>query len=164
MLITARQTLVKKLLKVGAFSTTPISNNLNNNSNNKSNANNNNATNEELKPDRLLDSRELEIEHGITITSKVMQLNYTLDNTDLSNKSYVINIVDTSSHSDFAGEVDRVLFTVNDGIILVVNANAGESPKSQMRNIFSRARPVTGTRAHHSTQQGRYVGESRMVV
>jgi GTP-binding protein len=49
---------------------------------------------------RLMDSGELEIERGITITSKVTRFAY---------KDQIINCVDTPGHADFCGEVDRIL-------------------------------------------------------
>jgi GTP-binding protein len=49
---------------------------------------------------RLMDSGELEIERGITITSKVTRFGY---------KDQIINCVDTPGHADFCGEVDRIL-------------------------------------------------------
>lgn len=81
---------------------------------------------------RLMDSGELEIERGITITSKVTRLDYT----SKANESYTINVVDTPGHADFAGEVDRILSTV-DGVVLVVDA--GEGPKSQTKYVLTRA-------------------------
>eukprot|EP00804_Cyclotella_cryptica_P014054 CCRYP_019135-RB/>CCRYP_019135-RB protein AED:0.33 eAED:0.34 QI:0/0/0/1/0/0/2/0/486 len=82
---------------------------------------------------RLMDSGELEKERGITITSKVTRLDYT---SSTSTTTTVINVVDTPGHADFAGEVDRILTTV-DGIVLVVDA--GEGPKSQTKYVLGRA-------------------------
>ena len=76
---------------------------------------------------RLMDSGELEKERGITITSKVTRLDY---------NGGIVNVVDTPGHADFAGEVDRILSTV-DGVVLVVDA--GEGPKSQTKYVLSRA-------------------------
>ena len=76
---------------------------------------------------RLMDSGELEKERGITITSKVTRLDY---------DGGIVNVVDTPGHADFAGEVDRILSTV-DGVVLVVDA--GEGPKSQTKYVLSRA-------------------------
>jgi GTP-binding protein len=88
---------------------------------------------------RLMDCGDLEKERGITITSKVTRLNYYTSakkEEDENDGSYIINVVDTPGHADFAGEVDRILSTV-DGIVLVVDA--GEGPKSQTKYVLSRA-------------------------
>jgi len=78
--------------------------------------------------DRLLDSGALEIERGITIKSKVTRMDF--DN------NYIINVVDTPGHADFAGEVDRILSMV-DGVCLVVDASEG--PMAQTKYVLSRA-------------------------
>ena len=84
-----------------------------------------------------MDSGELEKERGITITSKVTRLDYIPStSTNNSQQQVVINVVDTPGHADFAGEVDRILSTV-DGVVLVVDA--GEGPKSQTKYVLSRA-------------------------
>jgi len=57
-----------------------------------------------------MDSNDLERERGITILSK---------NTSVTYKDTKINIIDTPGHSDFGGEVERVLNMV-EGILLVV--------------------------------------------
>lgn len=57
-----------------------------------------------------MDSNDLERERGITILSK---------NTSISYKGTKINIIDTPGHSDFGGEVERVLNMV-EGVLLVV--------------------------------------------
>jgi len=80
---------------------------------------------------RLMDSGELEMERGITITSKVTRLDYVEGET-----TTIINVVDTPGHADFAGEVDRILGTV-DGVVLVVDA--AEGPKSQTKYVLGRA-------------------------
>ena len=89
---------------------------------------------------RLMDSGELERERGITITSKVTRLDYVPPSSSSggsnSNDPFIFNVVDTPGHSDFAGEVDRVLSTV-DGIVLVVDA--AEGPKSQTKYVLGRA-------------------------
>mmetsp|Transcript_25196 Transcript_25196/g.56516 ORF Transcript_25196/g.56516 Transcript_25196/m.56516 type:complete len:769 (-) Transcript_25196:515-2821(-) len=111
-----KTTLVDELLKV-ATSSTDIEGN---------------ETADDADLNRLMDSGELEKERGITITSKVTRLDYTSE----SNESYTINVVDTPGHADFAGEVDRILSTV-DGVVLVVDA--GEGPKSQTKYVLTRA-------------------------
>lgn len=60
--------------------------------------------------ERIMDSNDLERERGITILSK---------NTSISYKDTKINIIDTPGHSDFGGEVERVLNMV-EGVLLVV--------------------------------------------
>lgn len=57
-----------------------------------------------------MDSNDLERERGITILSK---------NTSITYKDTKINIIDTPGHSDFGGEVERVLNMV-EGVLLVV--------------------------------------------
>ena len=57
-----------------------------------------------------MDSNDLERERGITILSK---------NTSITYKGTKINIIDTPGHSDFGGEVERVLNMV-EGVLLVV--------------------------------------------
>lgn len=60
--------------------------------------------------ERIMDSNDLERERGITILSK---------NTSVTYKDTKINIIDTPGHSDFGGEVERILNMV-EGILLVV--------------------------------------------
>lgn len=71
--------------------------------------------------DRLMDSMDLEKERGITIAAKNASFNY---------KDYKINIVDTPGHSDFGGEVERILNMV-DGAILLVDASEGPLPQTR---------------------------------
>ena len=71
--------------------------------------------------DRLMDSMDLEKERGITIAAKNASFVY---------KEYKINIVDTPGHSDFGGEVERVLNMV-DGAILLVDASEGPLPQTR---------------------------------
>ena len=66
----------------------------------------------EEKVDLILDSMDIERERGITILSKNVSVNY---------KGIKINIIDTPGHSDFGGEVERVL-KMADGVILLVDA------------------------------------------
>ena len=93
--------------------------------------------------ERLMDSGELEMERGITITSKVTRLDYlrqgSNNNTNTNspnNIPTVLNVVDTPGHADFAGEVDRILGMV-DGVCLVVDAREG--PMAQTKYVLSRA-------------------------
>ncbi|MBI3342094.1 elongation factor 4 [Candidatus Curtissbacteria bacterium] len=68
---------------------------------------------------QLLDSLELEREHGITIKLKAIRLNYKLQTTN-----YVLNLLDTPGHVDFAYEVSRSLASV-EGALLIVDATQG---------------------------------------
>mmetsp|Transcript_22210 Transcript_22210/g.33451 ORF Transcript_22210/g.33451 Transcript_22210/m.33451 type:complete len:809 (-) Transcript_22210:59-2485(-) len=120
-----KTTLVDELLKVAAASSSKAAAGGDNNNNNNS------ADDAEVDLNRLMDSGDLEKERGITITSKVTRLDYT---TNDGKEDYIINVVDTPGHADFAGEVDRILGTV-DGVVLVVDA--GEGPKSQTKYVLS---------------------------
>ena len=71
--------------------------------------------------DLILDSNDLERERGITILSKNVSVRY---------KDYKINIIDTPGHSDFGGEVERVL-NMADGVLLVVDAFEGPMPQTR---------------------------------
>jgi GTP-binding protein len=123
-----KTTLVDELLKVAAASSSTATSTDTNNSATEAN------DSEGVDLNRLMDSGELEKERGITITSKVTRLDYTANDGDGTN--YIINVVDTPGHADFAGEVDRILSTV-DGVVLVVDA--GEGPKAQTKYVLSRA-------------------------
>ncbi|CAL4322533.1 translational GTPase TypA [Buchnera aphidicola] len=70
---------------------------------------------------RIMDSNILEKERGITILSK---------NTAIEWKQYRINIIDTPGHSDFGGEVERILSMV-DSVLLVVDAVDGPMPQTR---------------------------------
>ena len=71
--------------------------------------------------DLILDNNDLERERGITILSKNVSVRY---------KDYKINIIDTPGHSDFGGEVERVL-NMADGVLLVVDAFEGPMPQTR---------------------------------
>jgi GTP-binding protein len=71
--------------------------------------------------ERLMDSMDLEKERGITIAAKNASYMY---------KEHKINIVDTPGHSDFGGEVERILNMV-DGAILLVDASEGPLPQTR---------------------------------
>ncbi|HSA07120.1 MAG TPA: translational GTPase TypA [Candidatus Gastranaerophilales bacterium] len=81
----------------------------------------------EVIQERVLDSNDLERERGITILAKNISINY---------GDYRINVVDTPGHSDFGGEVERVLGMV-DGALLIVDA--AEGPMPQTRFVLSKA-------------------------
>lgn len=76
--------------------------------------------NQETK-ELILDNNDLERERGITILSKNVSIRY---------KGYKINIIDTPGHSDFGGEVERVL-NMADGVLLVVDAFEGPMPQTR---------------------------------
>ena len=71
--------------------------------------------------ERVMDSLDLERERGITIMAK---------NTAIRYGEVKINIVDTPGHSDFGGEVERVLKMV-DGVMLLVDASEGPLPQTR---------------------------------
>lgn len=75
----------------------------------------------------ILDNNDLERERGITIVSKNVSVRY---------KDIKINIIDTPGHSDFGGEVERVL-KMADGVLLLVDAFEGPMP--QTRFVLSKA-------------------------
>lgn len=69
----------------------------------------------------IMDSNDLERERGITILSK---------NVSVVWKGHKINIIDTPGHSDFGGEVERVL-NMADGVLLLVDAFEGPMPQTR---------------------------------
>jgi GTP-binding protein len=77
--------------------------------------------------DLILDNNDLERERGITIVSKNVSVRY---------NGVKINIIDTPGHSDFGGEVERVL-KLADGVCLLVDAFEGPMP--QTRFVLSKA-------------------------
>lgn len=78
-------------------------------------------------PERVMDSYDQERERGITIFAKQTSIYF---------DQYKINIVDTPGHSDFSGEVERVLGMVNTVLLLV---DAQEGPMPQTRYVLSKA-------------------------
>ncbi|MEO6949033.1 MAG: translational GTPase TypA [Ginsengibacter sp.] len=71
--------------------------------------------------DLIMDSNDLERERGITIFSKNISVMY---------KGVKINVIDTPGHSDFGGEVERVL-KMADGVVLLVDAFEGPMPQTR---------------------------------
>lgn len=69
----------------------------------------------------IMDSNDLERERGITILAKNVSVKY---------KDHKINILDTPGHSDFGGEVERVL-NMADGVVLLVDAFEGPMPQTR---------------------------------
>ncbi len=75
----------------------------------------------------FLDSNDLERERGITILSKNISIQY---------RGVKINVIDTPGHSDFGGQVERVL-NLTDGVILLVDS--AEGPMPQTRFVLEKA-------------------------
>ncbi|HQI46242.1 MAG TPA: translational GTPase TypA [Bacteroidales bacterium] len=71
--------------------------------------------------DLILDSNDLERERGITILAKNVSVKY---------KDVKINIIDTPGHSDFGGEVERVI-NMSDGVLILVDAFEGPMPQTR---------------------------------
>jgi GTP-binding protein len=71
--------------------------------------------------DLIMDNNDLERERGITILAKNVAMTY---------KGVKINIIDTPGHSDFGGEVERVL-NMADGVLLLVDAFEGPMPQTR---------------------------------
>src|SRR5947207_14751207 len=84
--------------------------------------------------ERVMDSMDLEKERGITIMAK---------NTSVHYGEVKINIVDTPGHSDFGGEVERVLKMV-DGVMLLVDASEGPLPQTRfvLRKALEQSLPA----------------------
>ncbi|HKL22129.1 MAG TPA: GTP-binding protein, partial [Tichowtungia sp.] len=77
--------------------------------------------------DCMLDSNDLERERGITILSKNISVVY---------NGVKINVIDTPGHSDFGGQVERVL-NLADGVLLLVDS--AEGPMPQTRFVLDKA-------------------------
>lgn len=71
--------------------------------------------------EQFLDSNDLERERGITILSKNISIPF---------KDFKINLIDTPGHSDFGGEVERVL-KMADGVLLLVDSFEGPMPQTR---------------------------------
>ncbi|MFM8370297.1 MAG: translational GTPase TypA [Chloroflexota bacterium] len=83
--------------------------------------------------ERVMDSNDLERERGITILAKNTAISL-MD--PATNQPIKINIVDTTGHADFGGEVERVMNMV-DGVLLLVDA--AEGPMPQTRFVLKKA-------------------------
>jgi GTP-binding protein len=81
----------------------------------------------EVVAERVMDSNDMERERGITITAKNASVTY---------KGTRINIVDTPGHSDFGGEVERILLMADGALLLV---DAAEGPLPQTRFVLDKA-------------------------
>lgn len=81
----------------------------------------------EVLSDRVMDSMDLERERGITIQAKNCSIKY---------EDTKVNIVDTPGHSDFGGEVERILGMVDGSVLLV---DAAEGPLPQTRFVLQKS-------------------------
>ncbi|MFO0726787.1 MAG: translational GTPase TypA [Myxococcota bacterium] len=89
----------------------------------------------EVIPERVMDSNDQERERGITILAK---------NTAISYQGIKFNVLDTPGHADFGGEVERVL-SLADAVVLLVDAAEGPLPQTRfvLKKAFERhLRPI----------------------